>query len=116
MPLLAEVPHPCNCFRLDVYTRRLLNAREQTMKKPYWSGVFPAITTQMTKGGGLDLDGTARHADALIKSGITGLVFLGSLGENQSLTVEEKKAGRQSDGQGRRWPRDRPERSGGIER
>src|SRR6185295_2599924 len=61
------------------------------MSKPYWSGVFPAITTQMRKGGALDLEGTARHADALIKSGITGLIFLGSLGENQSLAAAEKR-------------------------
>src|SRR4051812_14270064 len=61
------------------------------MSKPYWSGVFPAITTQMQKGGALDLDATTRHAEALIKSGVTGLIFLGSLGENQSLTAEEKR-------------------------
>ena len=60
--------------------------------KPYWSGVFPAITTQLHKDGSLDLPATAAHADALIKSGITGLVFLGSLGENQALTAEEKRA------------------------
>ena len=59
--------------------------------KPHWQGVFPAITTQMKKGGALDLDATARHADALIASGVTGLVFLGSLGENQSMTAEEKR-------------------------
>jgi 4-hydroxy-tetrahydrodipicolinate synthase len=39
----------------------------------------------------LDLESTARHAEALIASGIQGLVFLGSLGENQSLTAEEKR-------------------------
>lgn len=61
------------------------------MSKPYWSGVFPAITTQMRKGRDLDLEATARHAEALIESGITGLVFLGSLGENQSLLAEEKR-------------------------
>lgn len=61
------------------------------MSKPFWSGVFPAITTQMTKDGGLDLEATARHAEALIASGITGLIFLGSLGENQSLTADEKR-------------------------
>jgi 1-pyrroline-4-hydroxy-2-carboxylate deaminase len=61
------------------------------MKKPYWSGVFPAITTQMEKGGALNLEATARHADALIESGISGLIFLGSLGENQSLAPEEKR-------------------------
>jgi 4-hydroxy-tetrahydrodipicolinate synthase len=61
------------------------------MKKPYWSGVFPAITTQMTREGAIDLDRTAQHAEALIESGISGLVFLGSLGENQSMTAKEKR-------------------------
>ncbi len=45
----------------------------------------------MHKDGSLDLDGTARHAEALIASGITGLVFLGSLGENQTLSGDEKR-------------------------
>ena len=59
--------------------------------KPYWSGVFPAITTQLHKDGSLDLDGTATHAEVLIKSGIKGLIFLGSLGENPPMTGEEKR-------------------------
>lgn len=59
--------------------------------KPYWSGVFPAITTQLHKDGSIDLDGTAAHAEVLIKSGIKGLIFLGSLGENQPMTGEEKR-------------------------
>jgi 4-hydroxy-tetrahydrodipicolinate synthase len=59
--------------------------------KPYWSGVFPAITTQMTKTGALDLEATAAHAEVLIKAGVTGIIFLGSLGENQSLAAEEKR-------------------------
>jgi len=59
--------------------------------KPYWQGVFPAITTQLHKDGSLDLKATARHAEVLIASGITGLIFLGSLGENQMLTAEEKR-------------------------
>lgn len=59
--------------------------------KPYWSGVFPAITTQLHKDGSIDLDGTAAHAEVLIKSGIEGLIFLGSLGENQPMTGEEKR-------------------------
>src|SRR5881396_2749154 len=61
------------------------------MKQPYWQGVFPAITTQMKKDGALDLDATARHADVLIGAGVTGIIFLGSLGENQALTPEEKR-------------------------
>lgn len=59
--------------------------------KPFWSGVFPAITTQMHRDGSLDLDATAAHAEALIASGIAGLIFLGSLGENQTLTPDEKR-------------------------
>src|SRR5262245_3485321 len=61
------------------------------MNKPHWSGVFPAITTQMKKDGALDLEATASHAEVLIKSGVSGLIFLGSLGENQSMTADEKR-------------------------
>ena len=59
--------------------------------KPHWTGVFPAITTQMHKSGAIDLDATARHAEVLIASGVSGLVFLGSLGENQPMTGDEKR-------------------------
>lgn len=59
--------------------------------KPHWSGVFPAITTQMHKDGSLNLDATARHAEVLIASGVSGIVFLGSLGENQPMTATEKR-------------------------
>jgi 4-hydroxy-tetrahydrodipicolinate synthase len=61
------------------------------MPKPHWSGVFPAITTQMHQDGSLNLDATARHAEALIESGVTGLIFLGSLGENQPMSGDEKR-------------------------
>ena len=59
--------------------------------KPHWQGVFPAITTQMKKDGALDLEATAKHAQVLIESGVAGLIFLGSLGENQALTSDEKR-------------------------
>jgi 4-hydroxy-tetrahydrodipicolinate synthase len=45
----------------------------------------------MKKDGALDLDATARHAEALIKSGVAGIIFLGSLGENQPMTGAEKR-------------------------
>jgi len=61
------------------------------MSKPFWSGVFPAITTQLKRDGSLDLDATAAHAEVLIKSGVNGIVFLGSLGENQPLLASEKR-------------------------
>ena len=61
------------------------------MSKPFWSGVFPAITTQLKKDQSIDLDATARHAEVLMESGVTGLIFLGSLGENQALCGDEKR-------------------------
>jgi len=57
-----------------------------------WSGVFPAITTQMHEDGSIDIHGTARHAEALIASGVTGIIFLGSLRENQTLLPNEKRS------------------------
>lgn len=68
-----------------------LSAPQDSPRKHVWTGVFPAITTQMHRDGSLDLDATARHAEALIASGIAGLIFLGSLGENQMLSGEEKR-------------------------
>jgi 4-hydroxy-tetrahydrodipicolinate synthase len=56
-----------------------------------WQGVFPAATTQLKKDQSLDLDATARHVEALLESGVTGLIMLGSLGENQTLDPEEKR-------------------------
>jgi 4-hydroxy-tetrahydrodipicolinate synthase len=56
-----------------------------------WRGVFPAVTTQMKKDQSIDLEATARHVEALIDSGVAGLIVLGSLGENQSLMPVEKR-------------------------
>jgi 4-hydroxy-tetrahydrodipicolinate synthase len=57
-----------------------------------WTGVFPAVTTQFRPDQSLDLEATARHVEVLIKSGVTGLVMLGSLGENVTLEPQEKRA------------------------
>src|SRR5947209_17954827 len=56
-----------------------------------WKGVFPAVTTQFRQDQSMDLDATAKHIDALIDSGVSGLVMLGSLGENTALDPEEKR-------------------------
>jgi 1-pyrroline-4-hydroxy-2-carboxylate deaminase len=61
------------------------------MTASHWRGVFPAVTTQLKQDQSLDLDATARHLEALLDSGVTGLILLGSLGENQSLAPEEKR-------------------------
>jgi 4-hydroxy-tetrahydrodipicolinate synthase len=67
------------------------NEGNSKQMKPFWSGVFPAITTQLKKDESLDLEATARHADVLIKSGVSGIILLGSLGENQALRADEKR-------------------------
>ena len=59
--------------------------------KVHWRGVFPAVTTQFRPDGSLDLDATARHLGVLIDSGVSGLVMLGSLGENTALESPEKR-------------------------
>ena len=55
-----------------------------------WKGVFPAITTQFKQDQSLDLAATARHLEAMIRAGIHGVVFLGTVGENTALEYEEK--------------------------
>ena len=55
-----------------------------------WEGVFPAITTQFRSDLSLDLAATARHLDSMIRAGIHGVVFLGTVGENTALEYDEK--------------------------
>lgn len=59
---------------------------------PQWTGVFPAAVTQLHEDQSLDLDATSRHFEALIESGVSGLIVCGSLGENQTLQPDEKRA------------------------
>ena len=60
------------------------------MRNTPWQGIFPAITTKFHADESLDLEGTARHIDYLIRNGVHGLVTCGSLGEASTLTLEEK--------------------------
>jgi len=60
--------------------------------KVNWAGVFPAVPTQFKKNLSLDLKATKKHTQALLDHGIHGLVMLGTIGENCSLSREEKKA------------------------
>jgi len=55
-----------------------------------WKGVFPAITTQFHPDQSLNLEGTAKHLEAMIRAGIHGVVFLGTVGENTALEYQEK--------------------------
>lgn len=55
-----------------------------------WSGVFPAVTTQMHEDGALDIGATQRCVERLIEGGVDGVVMMGMVGENSSLQRQEK--------------------------
>lgn len=55
-----------------------------------WKGVFPAACTQFHPDQSLDLPATMDHLDAMLASGVHGMVMLGTVGENCSLSYEEK--------------------------
>ncbi|ATY31583.1 dihydrodipicolinate synthase family protein [Sphingomonas psychrotolerans] len=55
-----------------------------------WKGVFPAVTTQLREDLSIDLADTQRVVDDLIRDGVTGVIALGTVGENNSLEQDEK--------------------------
>lgn len=55
-----------------------------------WKGVFPAVTTPFHEDLSINYDQLRAHLEVLLDSGVTGFVMMGSLGENLSLTREEK--------------------------
>jgi len=57
-----------------------------------WTGVFPAITTPFRSDFSIDHDALAKHVHWLVDRGCVGIVALGSLGESQALTSDEKIA------------------------
>jgi 1-pyrroline-4-hydroxy-2-carboxylate deaminase len=56
-----------------------------------WSGVFPAATTQFDSALQVDLPATQRVQQALLRDGVHGLVLMGTVGEGNSLSAEEKR-------------------------
>ncbi|ADU14236.1 dihydrodipicolinate synthase family protein [Asticcacaulis excentricus] len=56
-----------------------------------WRGVFPAVTTQFKEDLSIDVAESQRVIDDLIKDGVTGIIALGTCGENNSLEPDEKR-------------------------
>lgn len=56
-----------------------------------WHGVMPAVTTPFLPDLSIDFELLGRHLNWLIRSGATGIVALGSLGEGATLTPDEKR-------------------------
>ncbi len=57
-----------------------------------WSGVFPAATTQFDAELAVDLAATQAVQRGLVRDGVHGVVILGTVGENNSLDRDEKRA------------------------
>ena len=62
------------------------------MDRQQWSGVLPAITTPFRADGSVDHSFLKEHAVRMVNAGCRGIVALGSLGEANTLTFEEKTA------------------------
>jgi 4-hydroxy-tetrahydrodipicolinate synthase len=60
------------------------------MQQRDWAGVFPAITTPFRQDMSVDHDALAEHVRWLIDSGCKAIVALGSLGETQTLSADER--------------------------
>jgi 4-hydroxy-tetrahydrodipicolinate synthase len=56
-----------------------------------WAGVLPAVTTKLTKNQELDPPAIRAGLERLIEAGVGGVVMLGMVGENASLTPIEKR-------------------------
>jgi 1-pyrroline-4-hydroxy-2-carboxylate deaminase len=57
-----------------------------------WSGVLPAVTTQFDVALNVDFDATQQVQAALLRDRVHGLVLMGTVGEGNSLSAQEKRA------------------------
>jgi 4-hydroxy-tetrahydrodipicolinate synthase len=57
-----------------------------------WRGVMPAMTTPFGPTGEIDHDFARRHAQWMVEAGCTGIIAPGSLGEGNTLRLDERAA------------------------
>lgn len=60
------------------------------MSSIQWRGVFPALTTKFTASEEIDWAALEKHLAFQLEAGVHGLIILGSLGENATLSLDEK--------------------------
>jgi 4-hydroxy-tetrahydrodipicolinate synthase len=56
-----------------------------------WKGVFPAVTTKMTREGQIDEAAMRASLERLVANGVSGVIVLPMLGENGSLSPAERE-------------------------
>ncbi|MDJ1485743.1 dihydrodipicolinate synthase family protein [Cytophagaceae bacterium YF14B1] len=59
--------------------------------RPDWIGVYPAVTTNFHADESLDLDTFNKNIEAQLSAGVHGIIICGSLGENSTLSFDEKQ-------------------------
>jgi dihydrodipicolinate synthase/N-acetylneuraminate lyase len=80
-----KVPNP--------YERREREPTETSISmKANWAGVYPAVPTQFNADLSVNLEAIQKHLGILLEAGVHGLVMLGTIGENCSLSRGEKEA------------------------
>ncbi len=57
-----------------------------------WTGVFPASTTQFESDERLNIPATQKVVEQLIHDGVHGIICMGTVGENCSLSAAEKRS------------------------
>ncbi len=60
------------------------------MNKLAWEGVYPAVTTKFHQDGSLDVDGFIFNIKKQVEAGVDGIIIGGSLGENSTITHDER--------------------------
>ena len=58
--------------------------------QPQWTGIYPAVTTRYFPDESLDLSGFMKNIETQIETGVDGIIVCGSLGENSTLSSDEK--------------------------
>jgi 4-hydroxy-tetrahydrodipicolinate synthase len=57
-----------------------------------WHGVYPAVTTQFNEDYSINHEANAGMLEQLIEEGVHGIIVNGTVGENCSLSAQEKRA------------------------
>ena len=60
------------------------------MEHPDWSGIIPAVLTHFNEDFTINFEETLSHIEYLLNNDISGMIALGTCGENNSLEDDEK--------------------------
>ena len=62
------------------------------MDHPNWHGILPAVLTHFNEDFSINYEETLKHVEYLLENRVSGIIALGTCGENNSLEADEKIA------------------------